>query len=92
VIEARFIAKRGLNVWHTYNVNEVNTIENGFAREFKNAQTNLAITPPTGWTSFANTGLPGQVALPLFDAMFGARGSQPALPAAQGYTNGTFIK
>jgi len=33
-------------------------------------------------------GLPGQVALPLFDAMFGARGSQPALPAAQGYTNG----
>jgi hypothetical protein len=91
VIEARLIANRGLNVWHTYNVNEVNTIENGFAKEFKNAQTNLAINAANGVTSFANVGLPGQVALPLFDAMFGARGSQPALPAAQGYTNGTFI-
>jgi hypothetical protein len=29
--------------------------------------------------------------LPIFDAMFGARGAQPALPASQGYTNGTFI-
>jgi hypothetical protein len=31
------------------------------------------------------------VSLPIFDAMFGARGSQPALPSSQGYTNGTFI-
>jgi hypothetical protein len=91
VVEARFIANRGTNVWHTYNVNEVNTIENGFSNEFKNAQKNLAINAANGITSFANTGLPGQVGLPLFDAMFGARGSQPALPAAQGYTNGTFI-
>jgi hypothetical protein len=91
VIEARFLANRGNNVWHTYNVNEVNTIENGFAKEFKNAQANLAINAANGVTSFANTGLPGQVALPLFDAMFGARGSQPALAASQAYTNGTFI-
>jgi hypothetical protein len=59
--------------------------------EFKNAQRNLAINAANSVTSFANNGLPGQVALPLFDAMFGARGSQPALPAAQGYANGTFI-
>jgi hypothetical protein len=91
VVEARFIANRGSNVWHTYNVNEVTTIENGFANEFKSAQRNLAINAANGITSFANNGLPGQVALPLFDAMFGARGSQPALSAAQGYTNGTFI-
>jgi hypothetical protein len=69
----------------------VNTIENGFAAEFKRAQQNLAINQANGVTSFANNGLPGQSALPLFDAMFGARGSQPALSAAQGYTNGTFI-
>ena len=91
VVEVRFLANRGSNVWHTYNVNEVNTIENGFANEFKNAQRNLAINAAAGVTSFANTGLPGQVALPLFDAMFGARGAQPALAAAQGYANGTFI-
>src|SRR6185312_9698985 len=35
--------------------------------------------------------LPGQNALPIFDAAFGARGSQAALPAASGYTNGAFI-
>ena len=91
VVEARFIATRGSNVWHTYNVNEVNTVENGFAAEFKKAQANLAINQANGVASFANNGLPGQSPLPLFDAMFGARGSQPALPAAQGYTNGTFI-
>jgi len=91
VVEARFLANRGDNVWHTYNINEVNTIENGFAAEFKNAQRNLSINQAAGVNSFANNGLPGQVALPLFDAMFGSRGSQPALPASQGYTNGTFI-
>jgi len=91
VLEVRFLANRGDNVWHTYNINEVNTIENGFATEFKRAQQNLAINQANGVTSFANNGLPGQSALPLFDAMFGARGSQPALSAAQGYTNGTFI-
>ena len=41
--------------------------------------------PANGITSFANNGLPGQVPLPLFDTMFGARGSQPALSAAQGW-------
>ena len=91
VLEVRYLQNRGDNVWHTYNINEVNTIENGFAEEFKHAQANLAINQAAGVTSFQNTGRPGQFALPLFDAMFGARGSQPALPAAQGYTNGTFI-
>ena len=91
VVEARYLGNRSTNVWRTYNVNEVNIIENGFLNEFKNAQKNLAINQANGVTSFANTGLPGQVPLPLFDAMFGARGSQGALPAAQGYTNGTFI-
>jgi hypothetical protein len=91
VVEARYLGNNSSNVWRTYNVNEVNTIENGFTNEFKNAQKNLAINQANGVTSFANTGLPGQVALPIFDSMFGARGSQPALPVSQGYTNGTFI-
>jgi hypothetical protein len=91
VVEARYLGNRGSNVWHTYNLNEVNIFENGFLQEFKNAQSNLAINLANGRTGFANQGLPGQVALPLFDSAFGARGSQPALPTGQGYTNGGFI-
>lgn len=91
VIEVRYLGTRGNSVWRTYNVNEVNVFENGFLKEFKNAQTNLGINVANNRTGFANNGLPGQVALPIFDAAFGARGSQPALPAGSGYTNGTFI-
>ena len=82
---------RASNVWHTYNLNEVNTIENGFAEEFKRAQQNLAINVANGLAGFANNGLAGQRALPILDAAFGARGSQAALPANQGYTNAGFI-
>ncbi len=91
VIEVRYVGNKGSNVWHTYNLNEVNTIENGFAEEFKLAQQNLAINVANGLTGFANNGLAGQRALPILDAAFGARGSQAALPANQGYTNAGFI-
>ena len=69
----------------------MNIFENGFLDEFKNAQANLAINEAAGSTGFANQGRPGQVALPIFDAAFGARGAQAALPANQAYTNATFI-
>lgn len=91
VVEVRYLGNKGYNLWHTFNLNEVNIFENGFLQEFKNAQSNLAINVANGRTGFANQGLPGQVALPIFDAMFGARGSQAALPANQSYTNGNFV-
>jgi hypothetical protein len=91
VVEARYLGNRGSNVWRTYNLNEVNVFENGFLQEFKNAQRNLAINVANGRTGFANGGLPGQVPLPIFDAAFGARGSQPALPAGSGFTNAAFV-
>lgn len=91
VIEVRYLGTRGNNVWRTYNLNEVNIFENGFLQEFKNAQNNLAINTAAGVTSFANRGLPGQVALPIFETAFGARGSQAALPSGSGFTNGGFI-
>ena len=31
------------------------------------------------------------MALPIFEAAFGPRGSQPAVPSGSGFTNGTFI-
>lgn len=91
VIEVRYLGNRGENVWHSYNLNEVNIFENGFLDEFRRAQQNLAINVANGRTGFANNGLPGQVALPIFDAAFGARGGQGALPAGQGFTNQAFI-
>jgi hypothetical protein len=87
-IEIRYVGNRGSNLWRSYNINETNIIENNFLQEFRNAQRNLQIANNA---SFANQGLPGQVALPIFEAAFGARGSQPAVPANSGFTNGNFI-
>jgi carboxypeptidase family protein len=91
VFEARYTGTRGEDVWRTINLNEVNVFENGFLDEFKRAQTNLTINRAQGVESFQNLNRPGQFALPIMDTAFGARGSQPALPAASGYTNGGFI-
>ncbi len=91
VIEVRYVGNQASHVWRTFNMNEINVFENGFLQEFKNAQQNLAINQAAGVASFQNNGLPGQVPLPIFEAAFGARGSQAALPNASGFTNGGFI-
>jgi Carboxypeptidase regulatory-like domain len=90
-IELRYVANRGENIWRNYNLNEVNIFENRFVDEFRNAQRNLQINQAAGVSSFQNRGLAGQVPLPIFEAAFGPRGGQAALPAGSGYTNGAFI-
>jgi hypothetical protein len=90
-LEIRYVGNRGRNLWRGYNFNETNIFENGFLNEFRNAQQNLAINLANGRTGFANQGLPGQSPLPIFEAAFGPRGSVAAVPAASGFTNGTFI-
>ncbi len=90
-LQISYVGNRGRNLWRSYNLNETNIIENGFLQEFTNAQRNLVINLANGRTGFANQGLPGQVALPLFDTAFGPRGSMPAVPAASGYTFATFV-
>jgi hypothetical protein len=68
-IEVRYTGNRTRNQWLAGNINEVNIFENGFLDEFKNAQRNLAINEAAGvQNTFANRGLPGQVALPIFTA------------------------
>ncbi len=42
--------------------------------------------------NFGYWGLPGQAALPIFQAAFGALGNQAALSAGQGFGNATFIQ
>ena len=90
-LEIRYVGNRGNNLWRSYTLNETNIIENGFLNEFKNAQNNLAINLANGRTGFANSGLPGQVPLPIFETAFGPRGSIPAVAANSGFNNGTFI-
>jgi hypothetical protein len=89
--EVRYVGNRGRNLWRNYDLNEVNVIENGFVNEFRRAQQNLQINRANGLQGFANNNLPGQAPLPIFDAAFGARGSQPALPAGSAYTNQQFV-
>ncbi len=60
-------------------------------QEFKNAQNNLAINLAAGVNSFQNLSRPGQVALPIFDAAFGARGSLATIAAGSGYGSTGFI-
>lgn len=92
VLEIRYVGNKGTHIWHGHNTNEVNIFENGFLKDFVNAQNNLAINQANGkGATFANTGLPGQVGLPIFEAAFGALGTQPALGASSGFGNGTFI-
>ncbi|HEX4945544.1 MAG TPA: carboxypeptidase-like regulatory domain-containing protein [Blastocatellia bacterium] len=92
VLELRYVGNKSTHMWHRQNIQEVNIFENGFLQEFKNAQENLRLNQAAGVTSFANRGLPGQVALPIFQAAFGALGNQAALPAAQGFGNATYIQ
>lgn len=90
-IEARYVGNHSVHLWRIFNLNEVNIFENGFLREFQNAQNNLAINLANGRTGFANNGLPGQVPSPILQAAFGALGSQPAVSASAGFNNQTFI-
>lgn len=85
--EIRYAANHGVKVWRANNFNEINIFENGFLKEFINAQKNLAAR---GGTSFA-PGCGGCVALPIFDRFF----TQGGLPAGQTtagqYSNATSI-
>jgi hypothetical protein len=88
VLELRYNGNRTVHQWLALNTNQVNVFaarpgEASFLDQFKQAQQNLAIN---GGTSFANRGLPGQGALPVFEAAFGNA------PASSGFANSTFIQ
>jgi hypothetical protein len=92
--EVRYVANHGIKVWRANNFNEVNIFENGFLREFLNAQNNLnrfvTAFPRCGQAgqpacTFANSGLPGQVPVPIFTNFF------TGLSAPSGFASATFI-
>ncbi len=60
-LEARYVGNLSMHIWDAYNINEVNIFENGFLKEFQNAQSNLSINVANGkGNTFANNGLAGQ--------------------------------
>jgi hypothetical protein len=91
-LEIRYIGNRTLHQWIATNPNETNVFENGFLDEFKHAQSNLAINNANGFAgSFANNNLPGQVALPIFQAAFaGEAAGDPGVPL-EDYANSSFV-
>jgi len=97
VFEIRYVGHRSVHQWIQENPNEVNIFENGFLKEFKNAQSNLAICMANASCAanptFANQGLPGQVALPIFNTAFACPpgGCPSGVTAGQDYANGGFI-
>jgi hypothetical protein len=85
VLEVRYAGNHGVNLWHGYNINEVNIFENGFLNQFVAAQNNLAINQANGVSSFANLGRPGQTAVPIFETAF------TGLSSSLGFGNTNFI-
>jgi len=88
VAEVRYVGNHGVRLWANTNLNEVNILENGFLDQFKAAQNNLAIAngisvaqllnPQTKLTTnnFGNTGLAGQVNVPLLTTAIGTSNDQ----------------
>jgi hypothetical protein len=106
-IDIRYVGTHGVGLWRAINLNEVNTVENGFGQQFQAAQNNLAIA--NGFTNIAalqnavftnpafklntnygNTGLPGQVAIPIIQTAIGSTtDTTTANQLVQGQTGAT---
>ena len=91
VVDVRYVGNHGADLWSTVNLNEVNVVESGFATQFQQAQNNLAIAngisvgqllvPTTKLTvnNFGNTGLPGQVNVPILTTAIGSSTDQTTI-------------
>lgn len=95
-LEIRYVGNRTLRQWMYEDINEVNIFQSGpfgVLTNFQAAQANLAANNASGNSnyqgSFANHGLPGQQATPLFDAAFAGEGLGVD-GSLQDYTNGNF--
>jgi Carboxypeptidase regulatory-like domain/TonB-dependent Receptor Plug Domain len=95
-VEVRYVGTRGYQGWNALNNNEVNINENGFLKEFRQAQANLkANLVASNLASFAYTGAPGTAPLPTFLAFFNgvpaANAGNTAAYSGANWTNSTFL-
>ncbi len=94
VLEVGYIGNRGHQLLRQFNLNEVNTVENGFANEFKLAQGNLAANVSHGCGATfryfgADPTCTGTSPLPQFLAFFSGLPASSAGTAAN-YTSSRF--
>jgi len=90
-IEVRYVGSRTLHQWIPLATDEINIFENGFLKQFKGAQQNLAINQSHGITSFANNGFAGQQSTPVFDAAFAGEAPGGAGVPFIDYAAGNFL-
>jgi Carboxypeptidase regulatory-like domain len=96
VVEFRYVGNRGKDMQSQYRINEINTIENGFAKEFFLAQQNLlANINANRGTNFRYFGPgTGTSPLPIYMSYIGGNGVDPNLAASYSSTvwaNSTLI-
>ncbi len=85
VVEVRYVGNKGSHLQRQYNLNEFNTVENGFADEFKLAQANLYANIANGFSAsgFAYRGAgTGTSPLPIMLSYFTNFGGASQLAAA----------
>lgn len=91
VIEFRYVGNRGVDLQRQYNINEFNTIENGFAAEFALAQANLYANIAAGrGATFAYFGA-GTSPLPIMLSYFGDFRSTAGGVAAASLIPGNYV-
>lgn len=97
VVEFRYVGNRGVDLQRQYNINEFNTVENGFAAEFALAQNNLYNNIAAGrGATFAYFGAnTGTSPLPIFLSYFNPAATfqpnDPARYAATNFANTTLV-
>ena len=98
-IDVRYVGTRSRDQWTSYNYNEANVIDNGFAAEFKNAMANLQANNAAGGTragSFKYFGAgTGTVPLPIYLAYFSgipaARATDATLYTSANWASSNFV-
>ena len=84
-LEVRYVGTRHLQGLGTFDLNEPNIVENGFLKEFRQAQANLQANVAAGrGSTFAYTGVAGTAPLPIYLAYFSG------LPSSRGGDTGAY--
>ncbi len=94
VLEVRYAAARNLQPYVRPDLNEFNVVENGFVKEFRLAQANLAANVLAGkGNSFAYTGVAGTSPLPIMLAYIAGNvnPNDPTKYTSSQFTNSTYV-
>jgi hypothetical protein len=86
--EVRYVGNHAVKQYRTWSFNQLDLTGNGLLQEFQDAQANLTASGGGNilkGTSFADTGLPGQIPTPILDKLFAG------VANSAGYGSSTFI-